>query len=461
MQRDFVVNPAHYSLPTDTIVALASARGRSGVGTIRVSGPAVPLIAQAISGQLPPPRQATLRTFKDAQGEAIDRGLVLYFPAPGSYTGEPVLELQAHGGPVVLEMLISACEVQGARRARPGEFSLRAFLNGRLDLAQAEAVADLIDAGSVAGARAALRSLSGEFSLAVSAFKNRLIALRVQIEAGIDFADEHLELEADQRLYLATESLAADLEEFTRKAQAGRMLHDGWVVVIAGRPNAGKSSLLNRLCGHDTAIVSDVPGTTRDVLRERVIIDGVPVEFIDTAGLRDNPEPIEAEGIRRARTELGRADHVFYLVDASDAAALSNASAEIQALNLSVSCSVLYTKMDQAPVPSIRFERPYVTLGISVLGADGLSALNTHLSELLQSKDRDEGTFSARARHVTSLHQSERYVANAVRLIQERAGMELIAEELSIAQAALNQVTGEFTNDDLLGEIFSSFCIGK
>ena len=445
----------------DTIVAVATAPGRGGVGVVRVSGPAVPLLAVALAGHLPPPRVATLRTLRDASGEPLDRGLVLYFPAPNSYTGEDVLEIHAHGGRVVLDLITAACETAGARRARPGEFSLRAYLNDKLDLAQAEAVADLIDASSAASARAALRSLSGEFSEQVHAFERRLIELRIQVEAGIDFADEDLEVLAARRLEALATVLLHDLLELTRAAERGRLLHDGLVVVIAGRPNAGKSSLLNRLCGHDAAIVSPVPGTTRDVLRERVQIAGALIEFLDTAGLRDDPEPLEAEGIRRAQREIMRADHVLYVVDAADTAALAALDAELARLPAELACTVLYAKCDVAAAPAAVPARATAALPVSALTGAGLDGLRAHLASLAGVTGDAEGTFSARSRHVLALCRSCEHLEQAATHLSSRGGIELVAEELRVAQLALGEITGEFTSDDLLGEIFSAFCIGK
>lgn len=445
----------------DTIVAVATAAGRAGVGIVRVSGPLAPAIAVAVAGRAPPPRVATLATLRDAAGEPIDQGLVVSFPAPQSYTGEHVVEFQAHGGPVILSLLTEACEAAGARRARAGEFSLRAYLNGRIDLAQAEAVADLIAASSRRSARAALRSLSGEFSAVVHGYAARLVELRTQIEAGIDFSDEDLEVLATRKVEAAVRVLAHELVRFTREAERGRLLTDGLVVVIAGRPNAGKSSLLNVLAGHDAAIVSDEPGTTRDVIRERVLVEGVAVEFLDTAGLRAEPGPIEAEGIRRAHRELARADHALYLVDASDAQALGALEAELATLPALLPVTVVYAKCDLAHPPARVPERADAMLAVSALTGEGLEALAHHLATLAGGEDGGEGTYSARARHVVALCQACERLEAAVAHLSARAGLELVAEELRLAHAALGEVTGEFSSEDLLGAIFSTFCIGK
>lgn len=449
------------NLDAETIVAVATAAGRAGVGIVRLSGARAAAVAEAVAGALPSARRATLRTFRDPLGAPIDRGLVLVFAPPLSYTGEPVVEFHAHGSPVVLELLVAACEAAGARRARPGEFSLRAFLNGRMDLAQAEAVADLIDAGSAQAARAALRSLSGEFSARVRGYAQRLIQLRTQLEAGIDFPDEDLDLVAQQRLAATLQALADELGDFTRQAEHGRLLNDGLVVVIAGRPNAGKSSLLNRLCGQDAAIVSPTPGTTRDVLRERVLIQGVAVELLDTAGLRATREPVEAEGIRRARRELARADHVLYLVDAADPDAASALAAEIDELPAGLGCTVVDTKCDLARPPAQAPARTTGRIAVSTVSGEGMAKLVAHLAGLAGAGGVGEGTFSARARHVQALRETCARLAAATQRIAGHGLPELVAEELRLAQVALGEVTGEFTSEDLLGTIFATFCIGK
>ena len=337
----------------------------------------------------------------------------------------------------------------------------RAYLNGRLDLAQAEAVADLIDAGSSAGARAALRSLSGEFSSQVERFQQRLTELRTQVEAGIDFPDEDIELVAIKRLEAVAAVLSHDFLEFVRAAERGRLLHDGLVVVIAGRPNAGKSSLLNRLSGQDAAIVSHLPGTTRDVLRERVVLDGLPVEFLDTAGLRNNPGPIEAEGMRRAEAEMTRADHVLYLVDSTDTEAKAALDLELSRLPDAPPVTVIYSKADLAAPPTVRPVRAVEALSLSALTGEGIDRLRMHLVANAGLGEQAEGTFSARARQVTALARAGERVTNSAALLAARKGTELVAEELRLAQETLSAVTGSHTSDDLLGEIFGTFCIGK
>jgi tRNA modification GTPase len=439
----------------DTIVAIATAPGRGGIGVIRISGPNAADIGRTLLGSLPAARRALQRPFIDAQGQAIDHGLALWFEGPRSFTGEDVLELHGHGGPVVLDLLFARVLSLGARAARPGEFSERAFLNDKIDLAQAEAIADLIDAGSVAAARAAMRSLSGEFSSRVQALTDAIVDLRVYIEASIDFAEEDIELleEGGVRLRIAT--LQDDLRALQRSAEQGRRLQEGCTVVIAGRPNSGKSSLLNALAGEETAIVTATPGTTRDVLRERIDIDGLPVRLLDTAGLRDDPDPIEAEGIRRARLEIARADQVVYLVDASDPVAVSAAGEEISALGSTQGVTLVFNKADLA-TPNLPG-----SLAISARTGQGLDQLRQHLRRVLGVVGSEDAVLSARRRHLEALSRAGEALETAAERLASAAGIELIAEELKRAHDALGEITGRFTTDDLLGEIFSSFCIGK
>lgn len=452
----------------DTICAIATASGRGGVGIVRVSGPAANAIASGVigSGQLRP-RHATFAPFRDAAGLTIDEGIALYFPGPHSYTGEDVLELQGHGGPVVLEMLLSRIIELGARRARAGEFTERAFLNDKIDLAQAEAVADLIDAGSVAAARAALRSLQGEFSQQVHGLVEALIELRTWVEAAIDFPEEEIDFLADTALVKRLDALQQRFFEVMRSAKQGRLLRDGMTVVIAGRPNAGKSSVLNALAGYEAAIVTPVAGTTRDVLREHIAIDGMPLHVLDTAGLRTTADVVEAEGIRRARAEIAKADRVLFIVDAitdPDAEAWRSEQAhwpeglpvtlvfnKIDALS-----TVQTDALNAKPLSGV-----HQILTLSAKQGLGLDRLREHLKACMGYEAADTGTISARARHLDALQRAEHHAENAVvRLKHERAG-ELVAEELRLAQMALGEITGEFQADDLLGRIFGSFCIGK
>lgn len=441
--------------PTDTIVAIATPPGRGGVGIVRVSGPAAAAIGRALVGALPPPRVATARHFRDADGTALDAGLVLWFPAPRSFTGEDVLELHGHGGPVVLDLVVARCLSLGARAARPGEFSERAFVNDKLDLAQAEAVADLIDAGSAAAARAALRSLDGEFSARVHALEAALTELRVYVEASIDFADEDLELLEEGGIAGRLAALARDLAALEASAAQGRLLQEGCTVALAGRPNAGKSSLLNALAGHDAAIVTEVPGTTRDVVRERIVLDGLPLWLCDTAGLRDSPERVEAEGIRRARAAAAQADHVLYVVDAADANAVAAAATELAALAPAVPATLVFNKADLAAPPG------GAGVAVSALTGLGLETLRATLKAALGYRPGEAGVLSARRRHLEALAECGRRLRAAAARLAERAGTELVAEELRLAHDALGEITGRFTSEDLLGRIFASFCIGK
>lgn len=467
-------------LPSDssTIVAIATAAGRGGVGIVRISGSAARQIGETIIGKaLPAPRQVMLAAFRDATGQVLDEGLVLLFAAPHSYTGEDVLELQGHGGRVVLEALVARVVELGARRANPGEFTQRAFLNDKLDLAQAEAVADLIDAGSLAAAHAAVRSLQGEFSAAVQGLVEALIELRVWVEAAIDFPEEEIDFLADRTLIARLDALRARFATVLRSARQGRLLRDGMTVVIAGRPNAGKSSLLNALAGHEAAIVTPLAGTTRDVLREQIAIDGMPLHVIDTAGLRGAHEGaadvVEAEGIRRARVEMTRADRILFVIDGAADPAAEAYLQERASLPPGVPVTLLLNKRDVMAEASADSASPRtfqrmatkadvdVALGISAKTGTGLDALRQHLKDCMGYETAGEGAVSARARHIEALQRAERHAETAFKqLTVSRAG-ELLAEELRIAQTALGEITGEFHADDLLGRIFGSFCIGK
>ncbi len=439
----------------DTIVAIATAPGRGGVGIVRLSGPAAATVAARVIGSVPPARCPVLRPLRDADGNVLDRGLVLWSPAPASYTGEDVLELHAHGSPVVLDLLVASCLAAGARMARPGEFTERAFLNDRLDLAQAEAVADLINAGTAAAARAAARSLDGEFSDCVHSLESRLVELRVFVEAAIDFSEEDIDLLSEERVVTRLQQLDGDYRELAVRAEQGRLLQEGRVVVIAGRPNAGKSSLLNALSGQDAAIVSAIPGTTRDVLRERIDLDGLPVWLLDTAGLRSNADGVEAEGIRRTCRELERADHVLYVVDATDPDALAATPADLGALPAELPVTLVFNKTDLRSAPTGEGMSVCATRG------DGLPALRTRLRTALGVLQAGPGSLSARRRQLDALARSRERLAIAVRALADGNGPEIVAEELRLAHDSLGEITGRFSSDDLLGEIFSSFCIGK
>lgn len=445
----------------DTIAAIATPSGRGGIGIIRVSGAGVPQIAQQMLGELPPPRRAILRAFRDRNGEPLDNGVALYFPGPGSFTGEDVLELHGHGGPVVMDMLLARAVELGARIAEPGEFSRRAFLNDKLDLAQAEAVADLIDSGSAQAARAALRSLQGEFSVAVHSLTEAVIETRLHVEAAIDFPEEEIDFLADTALHARIDNAIASCTQIAAKARQGTLLREGMTVVIAGRPNAGKSSLLNRLAGYDAAIVTDIPGTTRDVLRERLSIDGMPLHVADTAGLREEADVVEAEGIRRARQEMLRADRILYLVDGSRRSEDASIAGELATLPAEIPTTLVINKIDLVGAASRYEQSQPPRIYLSAVTGEGIDLLSAHLKECMGFQGADAGTISARRRHLDALARADRHLHEArSQLVDARAG-ELMAEELRRAQQALAEITGEFTSDDLLGRIFSTFCIGK
>jgi tRNA modification GTPase len=445
----------------DTIVAVASAAGRGAVGVIRVSGPLAPQIAAGVLGALPAPRRAQFSKFLDARGRSLDEGLALYFPSPASYTGEDVLELQGHGGALVVDMLLKRLLELGCRMARPGEFSERAYLNGKMDIAQAEAIADLIDAGTTAAARAAVRSMQGEFSARVADLKDRITALRTYVEAAIDFPEEEVDFLSGDALRGRLSAVFGAFESITAAAHQGALLREGLNVVIAGKPNAGKSSLLNKLAQDEVAIVTDVPGTTRDVLRRQVYLDGLPVNLIDTAGLRRAMDVVEAEGVRRAHSEIAKADRVLYVLDGADSRA---SSAELEQLPPDVPVTLVFNKIDLSGT-SPRFEAgdaagpPRVYL--SALNGAGLDLLRAHLKESAGYQDSESGVFSARRRHLDALRRARRHAQDAADILSNTRAFELFAEDLRLAQQALGEITGEFTSEDLLGEIFSSFCIGK
>ncbi|HEX4869319.1 MAG TPA: tRNA uridine-5-carboxymethylaminomethyl(34) synthesis GTPase MnmE [Moraxellaceae bacterium] len=454
----------------DTIAAIATPPGRGGIGIIRLSGPA----ALAIAGQVLaraaalPPRQAVFGRFRDAAGTAIDEGLALYFRGPHSFTGEDVVELQGHGGPVVMDLLLRRVLELGARLARPGEFSERAFLNDRLDLAQAEAIADLIDAGSEAAARSAVRSLSGVFSRKVHELVEALIHLRMYVEAAIDFPDEEIDFLGDGHVEQELRHLQARLDDVTAQARQGALLREGMHVVIAGRPNAGKSSLLNALAGFDAAIVTDIAGTTRDVLRERIQIDGMPLHVVDTAGLRETTDVVEQEGVRRALAEVARADSVMFVYDlgaGDDPLAL--AAQFFQPLPPPSRLLLVANKCDLVPGQAAgRRERVadaavYEEVVLSARRGEGLDALREVLKQRMGFESGEQGVFTARRRHLEALAHAKAALQVALEQLLGRGAGELVAEDLRVAQNALAEITGEFTSDDLLGRIFSSFCIGK
>lgn len=446
----------------ETICAVATPPGAGGIGIVRVSGPAVATIAQQLIGCLPRPRYATLADFTDQSGDIIDSGIALYFPAPASFTGEDVLELQGHGGPFILQQIMQRILSLGARAARPGEFSERAFLNDKIDLAQAEAIADLIDSGTDAAARAAQRSLQGVFSQRVDALQQELTHLRVFVEAAIDFPDEEVDFLAESDVLKRVDGVIQALETLLKEARQGRLLRDGIVLAIIGRPNAGKSSLLNALSGQDSAIVTEIPGTTRDVLRERIDLDGIPVHLADTAGIRETSDQIEAEGVRRARMTLQSADIALLVEDAS------STETEYDALAAEVppgaTCIRVANKMDlDTKAYRTRMEQQGAgpDVWISAITGQGVDELRNRIRMAAGAADHAEGSFSARQRHIDALKRAGNHLSlGKVRMEESMAG-ELLAEECRLAQQALGEITGEFLPDDLLGEIFSSFCIGK
>jgi tRNA modification GTPase len=445
--------------PHDTIVAAATPPGIGGIAVVRVSGDGVPGIAGALLGELPAPRHATLSGFRDGEGRLLDQGIALYFPAPDSFTGEAVLELQGHGGPVVVADLVEAVVRLGARRAEPGEFSRRAFLNERLDLTQAEAIADLVASGSSQAARAALRSLSGAFSEAVDTLAERLVRLRMHVEAAIDFPEEEIDFLSDDALTARLRECERSFEALLERAAVGRVLTDGYRLVIVGRPNAGKSSLMNHLSGQETAIVTEVAGTTRDILRERINLDGLVLELVDTAGLRRDPDRIEAEGIRRAFEALKSADAVLWIRDASELTAARDEPGE--ELPDDVPVVRVLNKIDLTGDRPGRLPGDEPAVAISARTGAGIDALQTLIKELAGYRDTGEGAFTARRRHVEALERGRaHFLAGREALERTRAG-ELLAEELKYAHQALAEITGEFTSDDLLGKIFAEFCIGK
>jgi tRNA modification GTPase len=443
---------------TGTIAAIATAPGRGGIGVVRVSGAGLQAFAEALIGRKPAPRHATLGSFLGSDGVAIDEGILLYFPAPHSFTGEDVLELQGHGGPVVLQMLLARCLELGARVAGPGEFSQRAFLNDKLDLVQAEAVADLIEAGTTAAARSALRSLSGEFSREVHGLVARLTELRMLVEATLDFPEEEIDVFKDTDAAQRLAGLCSDLSALLARARAGSLLRSGLHVVLAGMPNVGKSSLLNRLAGEERAIVTEVAGTTRDAVRETIQVEGIPLHIIDTAGLRETDDVVEKIGIERAWREIERADVVLQLLDARAGETPADHAIAVR-LPSGIERIVLENKIDLAGLAAARYTLGgHVHLRLSAKSGEGMSLLHDELLRVAGWSGHGEDVVLARERHLEALAVAAEKSALAARRLDQ---IELCAEELRLAQEALSSITGEFTADDLLGEIFSRFCIGK
>lgn len=453
---------------TDTIAAIATPPGRGGIGIVRISGPSLDGFVQALCGQSYKieSRKAVVTRFCDAAGETIDEGLLLYFPGPNSFTGEDVVELQGHGGPVVMDALLQRVLDLGARLAGPGEFSQRAFLNDKIDLAQAEAIADLISASTRQAARSAVRSLQGEFSGLIHQLVGELINLRTYIEAAIDFPDEEIDFLSDGKVQEQLDWLANRLQQILESAQQGVLLSEGMTVVIAGKPNAGKSSLLNALSGRDSAIVTEIAGTTRDVLRESVNIDGMPLHFVDTAGIRESADLVEAEGIRRAWLEIEKADRILFIADATEGLAVPVKELWpefFQRFPSGDNVSLVFNKIDELSeaVSSPAKESAIPVLFISAKTGEGLAELRTHLKSCIGYENSTEGNFMARRRHLEVLHKTLALLRQGQDQLQKNQAGELVAEDLRHAQQYLGEITGEFTADDLLGKIFSGFCVGK
>ena len=453
-------------MKSDTIVAQATPPGRGGVGILRISGPKAQEVAQAVLGKLPKARYAEYLPFLANDGSTLDEGIALFFPNPHSFTGEDVLELQGHGGPVILDLLLKRIlEISGVRIARPGEFSERAFLNDKLDLAQAEAIADLIDASSEQAAKSAISSLQGVFSKKVNALVESLIHLRIFTEAAIDFPEEEIDFLSDGKIEAELNQVIQRLNEVRQEAKQGSLLREGMKVVIAGRPNAGKSSLLNALAGRDAAIVTNIAGTTRDVLREHIHIDGMPLHIIDTAGLREASDEVERIGIERAWQEIEQADRVLFMVDSTTT---NETNPEklwpefIERLPKNIPVTVIRNKADlTGEALGYSEEEGYALIQLSARTGEGVTLLREHLKQAMGFSSSTEGGFLARRRHLQALEKASEHLNNGqYQLITFHAG-ELLAEELRLAQEALSEITGQFTSDDLLGRIFSSFCIGK
>jgi tRNA modification GTPase len=444
----------------DTIAALATPPGRGGVGIIRISGPHSRQIGESIVGTLPDPRYARFTPFLDANGEQIDEGLVIRFAEPSSFTGEDVIELQGHGGPVVMDLLLQRCLELGARLAEPGEFSRRAFLNDKLDLVQAEAIADLIDAESVAAARLANRTLQGVFSEQIDWLVESLIQLRLYVESAIDFPEEEIDFLSDSKVSANLLDIIDQTRHLLKNAHTGRLLRDGITLVIAGRPNAGKSSLMNALAGYESAIVTEIPGTTRDILRERITLDGMPVHIVDTAGLRESEDPVEAEGIRRAREQIEQADRILWVFD--DLADPSHLALDRTQLPSTVPLTLVRNKIDlSGRQPEILTTVEGVEISIAARDGQGVQLLIDHLQQCVGYESTAEGEFIARRRHLDALQRALTFMDQGSRMLSQHQAGELLAEDLRQAQQALSEITGDFTSDDLLGRIFTSFCIGK
>jgi len=452
----------------ETIAAQATPPGRGGVGIVRVSGPKAKMVAQAILGKIPEIRKAEYLPFKDQNQQTLDQGIALYFEAPHSFTGEDVLELQGHGGPIILDMLLKTITaLPDIRLAKPGEFSEQAFLNDKLDLTQAEAIADLIDSSSEQAARCALHSLQGNFSKLVHQLVDKVIHLRMYVEAAIDFPEEEINFLADKKIVNNLKDIIDQVSNVKKQAQQGSIIREGMRVVIAGRPNAGKSSLLNALSGKDSAIVTDIAGTTRDVLSEQINIDGMPLHIIDTAGLRESADKVEQIGIERAWEEINKADQVLFMVDSSQEK--EHNPEEIwpeffAKLPVNIGVTIIKNKADISQITTGYVEHeqhnPQV-IALSAKTGQGIDNLTVHLKKIMGYQGSTEGSFMARRRHLIALENAELHLNTGLTQLESFMAGEILAEELRITQQELNEITGEFTSDDLLGQIFSSFCIGK
>ncbi|NQZ94579.1 MAG: tRNA uridine-5-carboxymethylaminomethyl(34) synthesis GTPase MnmE [Moritella sp.] len=453
-------------LTNETIIAQATPPGRGGVGIIRISGAKTELVAQTILNKIPAVRKADYLSFLDEDQQTIDQGIAILFKAPNSFTGEDVLELQGHGGPVIMDMLMRRIlKIDGIRMARPGEFSERAFLNDKMDLTQAEAIADLIDATSERAAKSAMNSLQGEFSKKINTLTESLIHLRIYVEAAIDFPEEEVDFLADGKIAQALYNIIDNLSAVQKEAKQGAIIREGMKVVIAGRPNAGKSSLLNALAGKESAIVTDIAGTTRDVLREHIHIDGMPLHIIDTAGLRDSPDRVEQIGIERAWQEINNADQVLFMVDGTTTDATDPAEIWpdfIDRLPSSIGLTVIRNKVDlTGETLTVSDDQSHPVFKISAKENLGLDELKDHLKQCMGYQSNTEGGFIARRRHLDAIEKADEHLQIGKQQLEVYKAGELLAEELRLAQQQLSEITGEFSSDDLLGRIFTSFCIGK
>ncbi len=442
---------------TETIAAVATAPGYGGIGVVRISGPLAGPIAEQVLGKLPPPRYALLTDFLDESSQALDNGIALFFPGPASFTGEDVLELQGHGGPVVMDLLLDQALRLGARLARPGEFSERAFLNGKLDLVQAEAIADLINAGASNAARAAIRSLSGEFSSRIHSLVENVTRLRMYVEAAIDFPEEEIDFLADKIIKQSLQSISDELKDILRNAEQGRLVREGVNIVLAGKPNTGKSSLLNFFARENRAIVSDIAGTTRDTLSLDINLKGLPVHIIDTAGLRKTDDVIEKEGVKRAGEQITRADLVLNIVEQDE---LEDPSSHIARFG-DLSGKRVFTIVNKIDLTGIEAGYRENKFHISAKTGAGIDLLISAIHEQVGFKNQGRSAITSRRRHIDALNRASRHVTQGAEALNALQAGELLAEELRLAQFALSEITGDFSSDDLLGRIFSDFCIGK